>query len=414
MAQSLDSSPAPAAPTRFERRKAEILHAAAGLFNRHGLRDATLAVVASEIGLNLKSLRYYFERKEDLVVAAFSRSIELHRGLIEEALAEPDFATRLRRFVSSYFALQARVRRKQEPPFIHFGDLRSLAQPQLGIVGAAYVDLFRLTRALFRGPELAWSSDQRSANAHLLISQLLWSVVWIDGYAPEDYPRVAERLSDILLHGIAAERIDLTEDVKAVPTPFEDGDRLSQESFLRAATQLINQSGYRGASVERISALLNVTKGAFYHHNETRDGLVVACFARTFDIVRQAQDLAMAGAEDGLGRLTAATVSLVSRQMLPEGELLRTSALTAIGPELRQEMLRRLQHSTLRFADMLNDGLIDRSVRVCDMRIASEAVTATINSAQELQRWVPGATAENAAALYIRPLLHGLLAGPPA
>ena len=44
--------------SKFDRRKAEILNAAAAVINRLGLKDATLAVVAAEIGLNLKSLRY--------------------------------------------------------------------------------------------------------------------------------------------------------------------------------------------------------------------------------------------------------------------------------------------------------------------------------------------------------------------
>ena len=59
---------------------------------------------------------------------------------------------------------------------------------------------------------------------------------------------------------------------------------------------------------------------------------------------------------------------------------------------------------------LLNDGLIDGSVRLWDMRIASEAVTATINAAEELRAWVASATAANAATLYVRPLLQGLRA----
>ena len=47
-------------------------------------------------------------------------------------------------------------------------------------------------------------------------------------------------------------------------------------AFLKAATRQINEHGYRGASVDRISASLNVTKGAFYHHNEAKDDLVAA------------------------------------------------------------------------------------------------------------------------------------------
>ena len=398
---------------RFDARKQQILEAAGALFNRHGLRDATLALVASEIGLNLKSLRYYFEKKEDLVQAAFLHSIALHRQLVEEALPIDDFDERIRCFMHAYFALQARVYRGEQPEFVHFGDLRAIAgTPMEPAVGGAYIELFRAVRRLFRRDEGAWSHPRRNAYAHYLIVQLLWSVVWLGGYVPEDFPRIADRLSDILLNGLAGEPIDITAGVGDLPTPFGESDRLSQESFLRVATELINAQGYRGASVDRISATLKVTKGAFYHHNETRDQLVVACFERTFDVIRQAQDLAMREQSDGLTHVSAATVSLVARQMRPEGVLLRTSALTAIGPELREQMARRLSLSTWRFADMLNDGLVDGSVRLCDMRIAAEAVTATINAAEELRRYVPSATADNVADLYVRPLLEGIR--PPA
>ena len=400
----------PPAPTRFERRKEEILHAAAALFNRNGLRDTTLAILAGEIGLNLKSLRYYFKKREDLVAAAFLESIALHRALVADAESIELFDDRIRHFVRSYFALQARVRSGEQAEFVHFGDLRALTQPHFDVVGAAYVEMFRHLRRLFKPGECSWTSAERSANAHLLLSQLFWSVIWIDGYLPEDYGRAADRLCDILLNGLAGRSVDLSGADGEIPTPFFVCERLSHNSFLRTATHLINDIGYRGASVDRISSALSVTKGAFYHHNETRDGLVVACFERTFDIVRRAQDRAMVEDMNGLSRIAAAAVALVGRQMSSEGALLRTSALTAIGPELRTEMARRLTLLTWRFADMLNDGMTDGSVRVCDIRIASEMVTAMINSAQELQRWVPGADASNAATLYIRPLLYGFLA----
>jgi AcrR family transcriptional regulator len=401
-------------PSRFEARKQDILDSAGGLFNMHSLRDATLSVIASEIGLNLKSLRYYFEKKEDLVSAAFLHSISLHQQLVDDAAKIGHFEERIRHFLDSYFALLAKVARSEIPEFVHFGDIRALNDPHLTIVGSAYVGLWRATRALFDNMPHPITPDQRSAYAQMLLSQLHWSVVWIWNYVPEDFARVADRMADVLLHGLAAQRTDLSSAAAAIPTPFLDTDKLSQESFLRAATELINDMGYRGASVDRISATLKVTKGAFYHHNETRDQLVVACFERTFDIVREAQDLAMAQEMNGLFHVAAASVSLVSRQMLPEGALLRTSALTAVCPELRKEMQRRLTLSTYRFADMLNDGLVDGSVRLCDMRVASEMVTGMINSAQELQRWVQSATLQNAAQLYVWPLFYGLLSDHPS
>jgi tetratricopeptide (TPR) repeat protein len=53
---------------------------------------------------------------------------------------------------------------------------------------------------------------------------------------------------------------------------------LQRATFLTAATRLINQRGYRGASVDKISQQLNVTKGSFYHHHETKEELIGACF----------------------------------------------------------------------------------------------------------------------------------------
>ncbi len=342
------SSPPDEAPTsggvrssRFERRKDEIINAAGALFNRHGLRDATLAVIAHEIGLNLKSLRYYFERREDLVAASFMRSIDLHHELVRQALTQTGVQARVTRFVGSYFALHSRVRRGEQPEFVYFGDLRALSEPHATVVWGAYNGLFKAIRSLFRTPGRPWPGAALNAATHMLLSQMLWSVVWTNDYGPEDLPRVTGHFTDILFRGLAAKPVELSRFASPPAPPPAASDRLSPELFLRTATSLINQLGFRGASVDRISAELNVTKGAFYHYNETRDGLVVACFERSFDRIRAAQRDAIAGHADGLSQLCAATASLVTGQMLEHGTLLRTSALTAIAPHLLDAALRR-------------------------------------------------------------------------
>src|SRR5262249_29405809 len=146
---------------------------------------------------------------------------------------------RIRRFVCSYFYLQASVRRCERPAFVHFGDVRALTDDYFEVVGKAYVEFFRSMRRLFHTSEQTWSREQLNAKTHMLISQLLWSVVWLDDHSPEDFPRVANRFLDVLLRGIAAKTVDLDvwiEDI-ASPTPVPEG--LSSEVFLRTATQLI-------------------------------------------------------------------------------------------------------------------------------------------------------------------------------
>ena len=401
------SAAEPARSPRFNQRKEAILHAAAALINRLGLGDTTLGVVADEIGLNLKSLRYYFEKREDLVVAAFTRSIALHRELVDAAFTQASPELRIRRYVSEYFAMHARVARGEQPQFAYFSDLRAVTEPHSLRVYSQYTDLFRATRTLLHTPGDTWSRRELNARTHQLISQLSWAVGWINGYVPQDFQRVADRMTDLLLNGMALRQVDLSQMIVGAPPP--ESGRLSQESFLRTATMLINEQGYRGASVEKISATLNVTTGAFYHHNETRDALVVACFDRTLEVLGQAQDLAMSSDLDGASRVSATAVGLVARQMKAEGTMLRTTALTVVGPELRAEIMRRLSLISFRFADMLNDGLADGSVRVCDLRIASEMVMATVNSAAELGRWVEEPSESDVADLYVRPLLYGLI-----
>ena len=367
-------------------------------------------MIAAEIGLNLKSLRYYFERREDLVAAAFMNSIALHQRLATDALAEVDVERRVGRFVERYFTLQASIRAGEEPEFVNFGDLRSLTEPQSTIVWDAYNRMFRAIRQLFKMPGRSWSRARLNAAAHMLLSQLHWSVVWLGNYGVEDLERVTTRFSDILLHGITTASVDLRPLIALTPDAAGAADGLSQEVFLRTAIALVNHLGYRGASVDRISAELNVTKGAFYHYNATRDDLVVACFDYSFERIRDAQKEASSNRQDGASRVAAAAVSLVVQQMRDRGALLRTSALTAIGPDLRIDIAEKMSRLTARFGDMLNDGIIDGTVRALDVRIGAEMVTAMINSAEELGRWVAEANADNAASLYVRPLLDGLLA----
>jgi len=187
------------------------------------------------------------------------------------------------------------------------------------------------------------------------------------------------------------------------------GPETSSELFLRAATQLINEEGYLGASVEKISARLNVTKGAFYHHNENKDELVVACFERTFEVMKRAIRQAEAVSGSGLQTLTTVAAALTSYQMSGNAPLLRASALTSAPESIQPQLLAKFDRITDRFASLISDGVADGSVRPVDTNIAAQMLAAMINAAAELQDWAPDATPEAAAELYVRPFFEGLL-----
>lgn len=403
---------APAAPqtARFERKREAILDAAARLFNARGLSGATLTDVAQAVGLTTASVTYYYRKKEDLAAACVLRAVELLDRLVDEAWAEATPAARLTRLIALYFDHLTDVAEGRAPTEINFWDLRAMTGAQGAAGQEAFVAVFRRVRELFQdraGP--AFSRTEQNARAHLVFSALIATKGWAGRFEPSDYPRAAARMADILLNGVAGPgrawappRLELQPDKPADP------GEAAQERFLSAATELVNEHGYRGASVDRISARLNVTKGSFYHHNETKDDLVVACFRHTFEIMRRAHGKALVAADDGWTRLCGYAAALAAFQLSPDGPLLRVSALSAMAETLRPGLLVEMERLSTKTAGLIADGIADGSLRAVDPVIAAEVVAGLINAAAELRKWAAEAEAETAAELFVRPLMGGV------
>jgi AcrR family transcriptional regulator len=171
----------------------------------------------------------------------------------------------------------------------------------------------------------------------------------------------------------------------------------------------MNDHGYHGASVQKISERLNVTKGAFYHHLDTKDDLILACFERTLEIVRRAQQEGARLNASGADNLVAVAAALVEYQLSGKAPLLRTSALTSVPLELRTGLLQEFDRASGRFSLVFSEGIADCSLRPVDAAIAAQMITALINAAAEIHAWAPGISQQNVARAYARPLFQGLL-----
>lgn len=403
-------TPGTAATARYAAKKEAILSAATTILNRQGVKGMTLADVAAEVGLITTSVTYYYRKKEDLAAACFMRGIDIFNGLALEAATVTGARARLARFLELFFDLARRIRLKETAPIVAFGEMRALKEPLRTEVSDAFNDLFRTIRGFFDDPEFA-GLDRRDATArtHLLLEQAFWTVTWLRRYDVEDYPRIRERMFDILCGGLAVGARAWAPPALPDPTPPEAVTHdVSHETFLVAATRLINRKGYRGASVEDISAELNVTKGSFYHHNEAKDDLVEACFERTFSVMRDIQFAARDLKSDQWTRLAAASAALVEYQLSDHGPLLRASAMTALPVELRHETMERYNRVSDRFAAMISDGIAEGSIRPVDPLVAAHLLSSMLNAAASLGLWAPGLEKEEAAALFARPLLLGV------
>lgn len=400
---------------RYERKREAILDAAAMLFNARGLSGTIIADVAQSVGLTTTSVTYYYRKKEDLAAACLLRAIAAMDALVTRAEAEADNGpARLTRFLELYFGHLADIAEGRAPEGINFWDLRALTGLQAESSMAAFVALFRRFRALLRGPSVpAFTRIEQNARAHLIFSAVIRAKGWARRYETEDYPRAAARMADILINGVAAPgRAWLPATLELEPARGADTSEVSRDTFLKAATELVNEHGYRGASVDRISARLKVTKGSFYHHNDTKDDLVAACFGRTFDVIRRAHRASATVADDGWNRLCAACAALVRHQFSEDGPLLRLSALSATAEAVRPGLLAEIGRLSEKTAGMIADGIADGSIRAIDATIAAELVNGMINAAAELSKWSPATTLDTAAELFVKPLMFGVFSPP--
>jgi AcrR family transcriptional regulator len=394
---------------RFSRKREAIVAAATEVMNRRGVRGMTLAEVAERVGLITTSVTYYFRKKDTLAGACFAAGIERLGALVHAAHAEATPEARVRRLLGLYLELRARIVAGEAPPIPIFSDLRALAPDAHGPVAGAYAGLFRRIRGLFAGPGgETLSRGAATARTTILLEQIDWAGAWLPRYEIADYPAIGERMAEVLIGGFAptgAEwrptRLDIGGDAAPVP---------GREAFLKAATQLINQRGYRGASVELISAALGVTKGSFYHHHSAKDDLVAACFARSFAIVRGAQAAARALHGDAWLQLTSAAAALTAFQFSPAGPLLRTSALAALPEELRKAMLLQSDQLSAGFQAPIAAGVAESSLRPVDPFIAAQMLNATLNAAADLPFLLRNPPADVAVDLYARPIFTGLTA----
>ena len=400
---------------RFQQKREAVLDAAALCFNARGVRGATLADIAASVGLVTNSVTYYYRKKEDLAAACFLRAIGFFDGLAARAAqvapGDQAAAQRVRAFVRGYAELLANVEEGRHPPQVLFNDLRALPSPHLEQVHDAYRDLFRRVRALLMGAEAQqFSRDELNARTHAVLSLVHWLPGWIGRHEATEYGRIAERLCDLMLNGIAARGAHWGTVEGEEGWTAGRSTAGAQEPFLQAATALVNEQGYRGASVDKISARLHLTKGAFYHHNDNKQDLISACFERSFMVLRETLARAEQSPHSGWSRAGAVARVLGRFQLSAEGPLLRMSSTSAL-PEADDRV--RVRRSMLRLAERMGslvvDGMVDGSIRPLDPTVAAQAIFALVNAAFELPRWVPKAGENEVADLLMKPLFLGLL-----
>lgn len=392
---------------RYEESKSAVIGAAIAILNRQGVTRMTLAAVAARLGLSAPTIQYYFNKKEDLASACLMQGLKRLGEFLSNAETKTTKKDRLEIFFKDYFEFREKAVRGDVEEFPSFSDARGL---NTGSVFEEYVVIFRRLRTLISETDRPMQKICASSEAHLILSELHWSPVWFRRVFPGDSARFGERMFEILRKGIAAPGKNWTPISIPVAIPKADtSDGASFEIFLRAASAQINEQGYRGTSVDKISARLNLTKGAFYHHIKTKDEIVLSCFRRTFEVMHKTIKGAEENCSNGLQTLSTIAVALVEHQIYGDAPLLRASAVNTMSEADQVEIFTGIDTVVTRIASVISDGILDGSVRPLDANVAANMIMAMINSADELPYFARGITPVEVSNYFVQPIFNGLL-----
>lgn len=401
----LATAGAPASP-RFRRQRERILDAATILLNRSGVRGMTFVEVAQALDLTTTSVTYYFRYKEQLAAAVFEDSLARLEAMVADAAREATPEARVERYVRLHFDSHAAFLRGRARPLAILSEIRALDEATRLPLLAHYQRIFRGVRGFFGASDDEARKRVLTARAQMLNEALFWSVLWLGQYAIGDFDTVRRRTIDILRHGIAAP--DERWDPSIIDPEDDETGPAGRTAFLRVATRLINDIGYRGASIERIAAELNVTKGSFYHHVDAKDDLVLACFRDSYARMLRIFEIARARGLTGWTRLAAGIASSLDLQFGGSYPLLRTTALQAMPTPVRDHALVLSQRTALRLTGLIVEGIAEGSIRPIDPLIASQLIMSTINSAYDIRGWASRQPRPQAILTYASALSGGI------
>jgi AcrR family transcriptional regulator len=390
---------------RFRAKRDAILAAAAQAINEQSAKGMTFADVARRVGLNTTSVTYYFKRKEDLATACFENTLERLQAMLDEALKEATPQARVAKYLSINMQRLTAIQTGEATAFAVLSDLRAMEEPALSQLMAGWRDVFRKTRTLWGPARTRAETDLRGARAHVLLENTFWLPIWLTRYEPDQFDRIEARLMEVFEHGIAAPGENWSPELIDLDHGTSEPGRAA---FLLAATRLINQLGYRGASVQRIASELNVTKGSFYHHLDAKDDLVIACYKRSFDTIADAQHLADERGGSQWQRLSSIIATLLDVQFSERGPLLRTTALSGLPGGVRNTMIDRSNRIARRYAGTMSDGIAEGSIRPVDALVAAQALMALQNAAFDMRKWASTMPRDRAVAFYASTLAFGL------
>ena len=171
---------------------------------------------------------------------------------------------------------------------------------------------------------------------------------------------------------------------------------------------MFNERGYRGTSLDEVTQQLDVTKGAFYYHIETKEDLLYQCFQRMLELESETIENAFKMGRSGAEKIEFVLRRLFNIQHSEEGPLIGYRSLLSLNEERRHEILAE----TLRLSDelgkLISEGIEDGSIRNVDPQIIENAIAGTVDGAPDIAKMMRIDDIEATSADYLQLIFNGI------
>jgi AcrR family transcriptional regulator len=190
--------------------------------------------------------------------------------------------------------------------------------------------------------------------------------------------RMAAAIPDMVMNGVVPLGNRFPTVHRRIAEILDDTPRTEREQrleeFARTGSKLFNRRGIAGVSFDEIALEMGVTKGALYHHFESKPEFVAFCYARAFDIYERVMDAAEA-CETGL-------------------EATMTTGLGTVPAKMRLKLAKRNERLAARSFELARRGIADGSLRSFDLEPVKLAAPGSFTY---LSTWLPPADERGAA-----------------
>ncbi len=158
--------------------------------------------------------------------------------------------------------------------------------------------------------------------------------------------------------------------------------QLQKARMLKAAAQCFNQKGYSGTSLRNVADVLGLTDAALYYYVRNKEELVYLCYVRAADLGREALDRAVAEGQNGMDIMLRYFRYHVEMMVGDRGPIAIMSEIPSLEPDHREEVLELSRRHSLNFEAVLEAGIKDGSITMCNVRMTGNAIMGSIN-------WIP-------------------------